>query len=298
MFSDFRLKVFLTLDRTGSFTLAAKQLGVSQPAVSQNITALEKELGIQLISRRKGEVSLTPAGLSFKNYAEKILYWYEAAEQMFGSGGQLTANRPVRIASDGICAQFILPKALSAVHAVHPKINFTIEPLSADTESNIADARLSVSPSPETMDFEGEVNLVGVMDAMVVCSPSNHSVASAAGAPDTSKPFSTIAGVHVSNGLVVWKDYLDLLSLDLRSRVSMVCESAQTLLDVVCVSDNLVGIAPVCSVSSYLSEGKLLQLPVSLPAFSFDIHYEPSADFAGNEISRLLMLSLRDSLKR
>ena len=74
MQEDFRLRVFVTLAEQGSFTLAAKTLGISQPAVSQHITALEKSLGTELFSRNRGEVTLTDAGRSFMKYAEKILY--------------------------------------------------------------------------------------------------------------------------------------------------------------------------------------------------------------------------------
>ena len=49
MLEDFKLKVFMAIAETGSFTKAAKVLGVSQPAISQNISALEKELGATLI---------------------------------------------------------------------------------------------------------------------------------------------------------------------------------------------------------------------------------------------------------
>ena len=68
MFEDFRLKVFMAVAETGSFTKAAKSIGISQPAVSQNINALEKEIGTPLILRAKGEASLTSAGDVFLEY--------------------------------------------------------------------------------------------------------------------------------------------------------------------------------------------------------------------------------------
>lgn len=71
MFEDFRLKVFITVAKTGSFTKASKHLGISQPAVSQNISALEKETGATLISRNRGEATLTSQGVVFLEYAEK-----------------------------------------------------------------------------------------------------------------------------------------------------------------------------------------------------------------------------------
>ena len=73
MLEDFRLRVFLTVAETGSFTGAAKQLGISQPAVSQNITALEKLVGTTWFSRLKGDITLTAEGRAFREYAARIL---------------------------------------------------------------------------------------------------------------------------------------------------------------------------------------------------------------------------------
>mgnify|MGYP003563192664 CR=1 FL=1 len=83
MLEDFRLKVFLTLIEALSFTKAASVLGVTQPAVSQSISELEKNLGARLFDRQRGEISLTPAGRIFKIYAQEILDRYSEAEKLF-----------------------------------------------------------------------------------------------------------------------------------------------------------------------------------------------------------------------
>ena len=70
MLEDFRLKVFMTVASRGRFTLAAKELGISQPAVSQNVAELEKSVGTELLVRSRGSVTLTPAGRSLIVYAE------------------------------------------------------------------------------------------------------------------------------------------------------------------------------------------------------------------------------------
>ena len=85
-FEDFRLRVFLTLAQIGSFTAAARELGISQPAVSQNISELEKLLGEQLFERKRGEVCLTDRGFLFKGYVEQILHWYGAAVEAMKTG--------------------------------------------------------------------------------------------------------------------------------------------------------------------------------------------------------------------
>ena len=59
MLDDFRLRVFETLCSTLSFTQTAKLLGVSQPAISQNISELERDLGVSLFDRNGGKVPLT-----------------------------------------------------------------------------------------------------------------------------------------------------------------------------------------------------------------------------------------------
>ena len=77
MLEDFRLRVFVTVAECGSFTAAAKALGISQPAVSQNISQLEQLAGEPLFDRSKGCITLTDKGLLFDDYARRILHWYE-----------------------------------------------------------------------------------------------------------------------------------------------------------------------------------------------------------------------------
>ena len=64
MLEDFRLKVFITVAAEGSFTKAASVLNISQPAVSQNVSELERVTGVRLFDRLPGKVKLTE-GSSF-----------------------------------------------------------------------------------------------------------------------------------------------------------------------------------------------------------------------------------------
>lgn len=319
MLEDFRLKIFLKVSETGSFTLAAKELGISQPAVSQSITALEKSIGTPLLTRARGEVYLTPEGLAFKDYAIKIIYWYDAAQAMFGTEGKITINRPIRIAADSVVSSYLLPQTLSAIYASHPESSFIIDGIkvgdgfsdnmfevqdhgtgSSDVPGSHfgrpedADVEISMSPSPETMDFEGESRLIGVIDAAVVCSPMNRSIASAADAD--LKPFSTLAGIHVSNKFAVWKGYAPLLTPDLRPRTAVTSDSIEAIKSMVTASDSLIGIVPAISVRKELEERRLIQLPVPLPDFSFDCHFNPLPEFAAKSVCRLLIETLKSSI--
>lgn len=92
MLEDFRLRVFETVCRTLSFTAAARELGISQPAISQNIGELEKALGVSLFERAGGKVSITEQGLRFRDYSHQILHWYEAAAKAFTSEREVPAE--------------------------------------------------------------------------------------------------------------------------------------------------------------------------------------------------------------
>ena len=74
---DQRLRIFEAVARERSFTVAARKLGLTQPAVSQCIADLEKRTGSVLFDRQRGAVTLTPRGETFKLFADRILRNYE-----------------------------------------------------------------------------------------------------------------------------------------------------------------------------------------------------------------------------
>ena len=314
MLEDFRLKVFINVVNTGSFTAAARLLGISQPAVSQNISALEKELDVRLFNRLRGEVVLTGQGSAFLKYAEHILYWYSAAGDMFGEEGRNAPGKVVRISADQVVADYLIPPALSVLSSAHPDLLFQVTradnrdrtevvsdvPGSHFGDPQDAEVEITVSPSPETMDFAGEEKLVGVMDAVVVASPQNRSVLAAAVSEDdnslTVKPFSTIAGIPVSNRFAVWDGYCRFFSPDLVARTSLTSASAETVKRVVSDSVSMLGIVPEMSVREEIASGKLLRMPIRLPDYSYDVHFNPLPEFSGKTVCRLLRRTLRDSL--
>ena len=152
MLDDFRLRVFMMVAAENSFTRAAQHLGVSQPAVSQNIAELERQVGKALFERTRGEVTLTAEGYVFRDYAEKILHWYDAADALFGSAGKMTVNRPVRIATTSFAATHLLPDLLRDLLAI-TATSFIIEtyPEAAFPESMDADLYFFPSARGETL---------------------------------------------------------------------------------------------------------------------------------------------------
>lgn len=78
---DAKLITLLKVYETGSFSRAAEQLALTQPAVSQHIRLLEKDLGAKLFNRSEGGMKLTAEGEITVKYAKRMLSLYEGLKQ-------------------------------------------------------------------------------------------------------------------------------------------------------------------------------------------------------------------------
>lgn len=87
-----QLKTFLAVARHGNFTRAASEANLAQSSLSDQMQVLEEELGVQLFTRSRQGVALTPSGDMLKAYAEEILALNDEAELAVraaaGHGGQ------------------------------------------------------------------------------------------------------------------------------------------------------------------------------------------------------------------
>lgn len=111
--TDFRLKVFCTVARHLSFTQAARQLGVTQPAISLHIQELEQEFAVQLFERHSNHIELTAAGEILLRHAQSILQGYERLHydmrvHAHGLSGELAIGASTTI------ARYILPECLAS----------------------------------------------------------------------------------------------------------------------------------------------------------------------------------------
>lgn len=254
MFEDFRLRIFMAVAEKGSFTLAAKTLGVSQPAVSQNIAELEKSLGAELFLRRKGSVTLTPKGAAFKEYAGRILYWYTATEMMFGPEGKLSANKPVRLSADGFIASHILPQALSKLLAFNPSLTFSIR---SESSGNDSDIRIYAQRHVTEPSFEDIGTFLFSVTASAVSSNPAYSKTT------------DLKDLPQSARLAVPKIYSEILPLDLKARVAVVSDSAEAIVKLVADSPDIIGLLPLPA-----TRQDLITLPVSLPSLALDVHLQ------------------------
>jgi len=124
MIFDFRLKVFHTVAQRLSFTKAAAELFVTQPAITKHIKELEQQLNVQLFRRNGSSITLTAAGKILLQYAEKIFQTYTELETELAQLNNMEAGT-LHIGASTTVAQTILPKLLALFKKNYPAITFT-----------------------------------------------------------------------------------------------------------------------------------------------------------------------------
>jgi DNA-binding transcriptional LysR family regulator len=122
-----QLHAFAALARRGSFTLAAKDLFLTQSAVSHAIKALEDDVGCRLLDRIGRRVLLTQAGEQFLRHTEKILREMEAARAGLDHLTKWGHGR-LRVGASTTACQHILPTVLREFRQSYPKCEIRIEP--------------------------------------------------------------------------------------------------------------------------------------------------------------------------
>ncbi len=141
-----RLLVFREVARSGSLAAAARALGWTQPAVSQQVRKLESETGTPLVVREGRGVALTEAGRVLLRHAEAVADRLAAAEQEVAALTGLAAG-VVRLVSFPTAAAVLVPPALAALRSRAPglRVHFDeLEPPEAEAAVRRGDADLAI----------------------------------------------------------------------------------------------------------------------------------------------------------
>lgn len=120
-----RLRAFAAVARRGSFSRAAEDLFITQPAVSKHVASLEDELG-QLFERRRRGAALTPAGELLADHvlrAEAILASGRRAAEAARDGHMGTLS----LAASGIPGTYVLPPLLARFHEDHSTVTIDFQ---------------------------------------------------------------------------------------------------------------------------------------------------------------------------
>ena len=118
---DYRDKVFLEVAENLSFSKAASELFISQPAVTKHIKELESKHNSALFERKGNKVYLTKAGKTVYEYLKKIAQQYEELDFELGRMNDAFKGT-LRIGASSTIAQYLIPKVIAAFHKRYPKI--------------------------------------------------------------------------------------------------------------------------------------------------------------------------------
>jgi DNA-binding transcriptional LysR family regulator len=169
-----RIAYWLAVVEEGSFTRAALRMHVSQPSLSQQIRALEKEVGGELLERLPRSVRLTPAGKAFLPHAQIAVRAAERAQQAARSALELETGE-LEISTVRSIAAGILPELVQAWRQRHSGTfvrlhEFTHRSLAEDSvRAGVGD--LGIGPPP--IDWNGSVRRLGWEEFLVVLSPED-----------------------------------------------------------------------------------------------------------------------------
>src|SRR5258705_3242534 len=113
------MQVFVRVVEKGSFSAVSRELGIGQLAVSKQISAVEEELGAELIHRTSRSFSLTEAGRDFYESALRILDDFETATSRIGRG-QTAPKGLIRVTVPTTFARLHMVSKLPAFFAAYP----------------------------------------------------------------------------------------------------------------------------------------------------------------------------------
>src|SRR5919197_3976277 len=139
-----RLLTFRAVAHERSFSRAARDLALSQPSVSNQVAALERELGVRLLAREPGGLRLTPEGEILLEHADAI------AERFALAGTQLAAaaagyRARLRIGGFPTALAGLVPAAIDRVRLDHPGLKVVVDEGTGDLPDRVRAGELDMA---------------------------------------------------------------------------------------------------------------------------------------------------------
>jgi LysR family transcriptional regulator, low CO2-responsive transcriptional regulator len=121
-----QLRSFLAVLRTGSVTAAAEELVVTQPSVSAAVSALSRELGVELTQRVGRSIQASPAGEAFAPFAADVIGLLDQGERAAHEAADI-ASSELRLAAVTTAGEHIVPPLIEAFSTLHPQITLSLD---------------------------------------------------------------------------------------------------------------------------------------------------------------------------
>jgi len=121
-----QLKAFRQVTQTGSFTLAAKKLFLTQPAVSQQIKSLEDSLKIILFDRTEKKIRLTREGEIILSYVRSFFDLYDEIKTVAGHLHSLEKGK-ISVGATTVIGTYFLPKVIGSFNKKYPGVEINLK---------------------------------------------------------------------------------------------------------------------------------------------------------------------------
>ncbi len=173
------LVTFCAVVDRGSFSAAAEELGISQPAVSAQIRALEEKVGHRLLDRAGRRVAVTEAGATVDVYARRLLALERELERELADAGDVVSGR-LELGSSTGPGEILLPRILAAFREAHPDVFVSL--VVHDTQTvcdRVLAGELELGIVGASRPHRGLVFTPFLRDELVLVVPPDHPVAEA-----------------------------------------------------------------------------------------------------------------------
>jgi DNA-binding transcriptional LysR family regulator len=168
------LKNFIKLADTLHFTKASGELFIAQPALSRQIRQLEKSIGADLFKRNKRNVTLTKAGVYFKQAAQETIDQLDYAinrTKLIHTGGA----GEIKIGYTHSIVQTILPRIIKEIRAEFPGIKTILREMNnTDQYKDLAERKIDIGFATNIIAPENIKSKVFFEDVFVIVLPENH----------------------------------------------------------------------------------------------------------------------------
>lgn len=122
------LETFCAVAEAGSLTRAAERLHTTQPAITRQMRALERELGAVLLTRTPQGIALTAAGEAVLEHARAAIAAVRAARQAAASVSEAGSER-LRVAAGLMATQYVLPPVVAEFQRRFPDVEVSLQPV-------------------------------------------------------------------------------------------------------------------------------------------------------------------------
>jgi DNA-binding transcriptional LysR family regulator len=174
MFSLHELDVFLTAADLGNFSEAARRLHISQPAVSQAISSLEKHFGMELFLRHGRSVRLTEAGQSLKPMARELLATaYRLDETMVSLQGEVVGE--INIGCSTASGKYLLPGLIARFREQFSQVRINVLVSSRNSViERLLSGQAAMGVSSKRIEHRELEHQEFFTDEVILVAPSHH----------------------------------------------------------------------------------------------------------------------------